>query len=238
MTTAQDPTASAKKVVAPDGAALKRVNALPPKESIREAWLVKAADTLAPWIKAAGGGSLPKYRISVGWPLGGRPKASGGKMKRIGECFCSSCSKDGTHEIFISPALDNAEEVLATLLHELVHAFVGIKAKHGRDFKIVAERSGLTGKMTATEAGEELKPKLVKLAADLGAYPHAALGAGGERIKPKQGTRMLKVTCPGCGYQVRTTRKWIEIGLPTCPCGQAMVAADPDGESDDEESGN
>jgi hypothetical protein len=59
-----------------DGAALKqkdkieRVNALPIKETIREAWLVKAATPMLAWIKAAGGGPFPKYRVSVGWPLG------------------------------------------------------------------------------------------------------------------------------------------------------------------------
>lgn len=48
----------------------------------------------------------------------------------------------------------------------------------------------------------------------------------------KQTTRMLKVVCPdeecphndaGSPYLVRTTRKWIECGLPACPCGAAMV---------------
>jgi hypothetical protein len=108
----------------------------------------------------------------------------------------------------------------------LVHAFVGIKAKHGKDFKVVAVGAGLTGKMTATVASDALEPKLATLAKDLGDYPHAALGVGGETLKPKQNTRMLKVTCPDCGYTVRTTKKWLDIGLPTCPCGQGMTAGD------------
>ena len=33
------------------------------------------------------------------------------------------------------------------------------------------------------------------------------------------GSRYLKVTCqhPGCGYQVRLTRKWLALGAPRCP---------------------
>lgn len=44
-------------------------------------------------------------------------------------------------------------------------------------------------------------------------------------VPKKQSTRMLKVICPGCGYTVRTTQKWIDIGLPTCPCGEEMEVA-------------
>ena len=33
------------------------------------------------------------------------------------------------------------------------------------------------------------------------------------------GSRYLKVVCqvPGCGYQVRVTRKWLALGAPRCP---------------------
>lgn len=212
----------------------KRVNAPKVKQVIREAWLLSAAEKMLPWLKAAGAGATPKYRLSVGWPLGGRPKSTKG-AKRIGECFCSSCSKDGTHEIFISPVLDDAETVLHVLLHELIHAFVGIKAKHGKDFKVVAVKAGLTGKMTATVPSEDLKPKLLALAKELGGYPHASLGTGGDRLKPKQGTRMLKVECPKCEYTVRTTQKWIDVGLPICPCGATMATDGGDEDSDDDE---
>lgn len=44
-------------------------------------------------------------------------------------------------------------------------------------------------------------------------------------VPPKQSTRMIKLVCPADGYAVRTTRKWIEVGLPRCPCGREMVRA-------------
>jgi hypothetical protein len=39
-------------------------------------------------------------------------------------------------------------------------------------------------------------------------------------------SRLKKVICPDCGYTIRTTAKWIKVGLPTCCCGALMV---PDG---------
>jgi hypothetical protein len=35
-------------------------------------------------------------------------------------------------------------------------------------------------------------------------------------------TRQRKVTCPDCGYTVRMARSWMQVGLPTCPCGEGM----------------
>jgi hypothetical protein len=35
----------------------------------------------------------------------------------------------------------------------------------------------------------------------------------------KQSTRMLKLECDECGYVVRTTQKWINVGVPVCHCG-------------------
>jgi len=35
---------------------------------------------------------------------------------------------------------------------------------------------------------------------------------------------MIKVVCPEDGYIVRTTAKWLEVGMPSCPCGTQMEA--------------
>lgn len=44
---------------------------------------------------------------------------------------------------------------------------------------------------------------------------------------PKQTTRLLKATCTAedCGYTVRVTSKWLEIGPPHCPIHGAMGTA-------------
>jgi hypothetical protein len=110
-------------------------------------------------------------------------------------------------------------KVLAIMVHELVHAAGHWDHKAG--FKKVALGLGLEGKMTATVAGEELKQTLEAMIKTLPAYPHGSLNhQDGQTTAPKkQGTRMLALTCPGCGYKVRTSAKWIEVGVPQCPCG-------------------
>jgi len=45
----------------------------------------------------------------------------------------------------------------------------------------------------------------------------ATIPADFAEVKP-QGTRLLKASCPGCGYTVRITQKWLtKAGTPTCP---------------------
>jgi hypothetical protein len=49
------------------------------------------------------------------------------------------------------------------------------------------------------------------------------VGEGAKGSKP--GSRLLKCECPACGYTIRTTQKWLDIGTPTCPCGDEMEAS-------------
>ena len=68
--------------------------------------------------------------------------------------------------------------------------------------------------MTATTATEELKATIAEWVSELGEYPHAVLTESG--IK-KQTTRQIKCSCKHCGYQVYTSKKWLEIAMPKCP---------------------
>jgi hypothetical protein len=141
------------------------------------------------------------------------------KSRVIGQCWPVEASSDGTTEIFVSPCISTGADAAAVLVHELCHAS-GAHG-HGPAFKRIALAIGLEGKMTQTNAGEKLAARLNALIGKMGDYPHSTLDLAMSGIA-KQGTRMLKVTCPGCGYTVRTTAKWIEAGLPTCPCGEEM----------------
>lgn len=40
--------------------------------------------------------------------------------------------------------------------------------------------------------------------------------------------RMRKLACDECGYIAYTSRRWIEHGLPLCPCGTHLIPQDPD----------
>ena len=158
----------------------------------------------------------PPIRLSCGWP-GGR----GNKNKASGECWSAACSADKTVEIFVSPVLADPVEVLAVVVHELIHA-IRPRAGHKAPFKRVAVAAGLEGKMTATVAGDQLRGTLATMAAALGEYPHATLSQLGG--KKKQGTRLKKVGCPDCGYVCRVTASWLDdVGAPLCPAHDPPV---------------
>lgn len=178
----------------------------------REVWLDELVAAVRPWYGAE---LPPRVHISVGFP------STGKRSKTIGECWHADQSADGAPQIFIHPKVSNGVDVGAIVVHELVHA-ARPEAKHGKEFKQLATALGLEGKMTSTHAGEALRDRLTTIVADLGDYPHPAL-SGESSGKPKQTTRLLKVECPDCEYVVRTTQKWIDTGLPTCPCGTEMV---------------
>lgn len=192
------------------------------KFNTREEWLVAAIAALETKVFGEHTIELPKHRVSVGWP-GGRGK----KSNVVGQCWATSQTEDGTAAIFISPVVKNPVEVLSILIHELIHAIDDCHSGHRGAFVKMFRLVGMTGKATQSAAGEELTTLLKTIANDLGAYPHAAIkksspnGAG----EKKQGTRMLKVMCAdeSCGYTLRTTRQWLDVGTPSCPCGSEML---------------
>lgn len=209
------------------------LNARPEVAATREEWLMRAIEEMRT-IFAEVGESIPPVAVSVGWPGGGS------RNTRIGECWAASAATNHKAQIFISPMIEDAIEVLAVLAHELVHAIDDCQSGHRGRFAKIAKGIGLEGKMTATVAGAALKARLEGVAATLGDYPHGAIRLATARVtKPgeettteirtsgpkKQTTRMLKVECAqGSGYVVRMTRKWIEeVGTPICPCHNAQM---------------
>jgi len=180
-------------------------------ETNREQWLMDAIEIFRPWFKDVEKPLPEIVRVSVGWPKGKR-KAT------IGVCHSSNSAEDKVPQIFISPAIADSIQVLATLLHELIHAADDCQSGHGKEFGRVARGLGLTGKMTATVPGDDLSARLSDVLGKLGPFPHAVLTPAS---KP-QTTRMLKAWCE-CGYTIRLTKKWADLGLPTCVCGLDMV---------------
>jgi hypothetical protein len=186
----------------------------------REGWLIAATNAMRPIFAEAGYTIPADMRFAVAFP------SAGMRGKAIGECWAPEASADGFHNIIIRADQATAADVLGVLVHENVHAAIGTKEGHGKTFRKAATKLGLTGKMRATEPGADLKRRLQTLAETLGSFPHAKLnwcdGGGSDRPK-KQGTRMLKAqcACDGCGYTIRITRKWADVGLPECPAHAA-----------------
>lgn len=193
------------------------------KPTTREEWLQRFIEAARPKFKELGHPLPKKVRCSVGFP------STGKRSRTIGECWQSSASGDKVSEIFIRPSLqDDASRIADVLTHELIHA-VGITG-HAADFKKLAHGLGLTGKMTATVAGEGWHEWADPIVKSLGKFPGAKLSSdqlvGG---KKKQTTRMIKLECDECGWLCRTTEKHIDEHDPmTCPllgCGGELRRA-------------
>lgn len=199
----------------------------------REDWLMDAIEVMRPWFTEVEMPLPERVHVSVGFGYGAKRESK----NILGQAWATWKSADKVNHVFISPELADAARVLDVLLHELIHVGDDLVSGHRGRFAEVGVRLGLTGSMTATKAGPELRDRLELLAIELGPYPHGALkvaapvptlvGPSGEPIPGprgssgprKQTARLIKATCGQCGYTIRVTRKWLDVGLPTCPCG-------------------
>jgi hypothetical protein len=179
----------------------------------RETWLNKITDQFLKDHFNDAGYTIPQnVRMSCSLTSG-----RGAKNKAIGLCFSDRASEDQTHEIFISPSIADSVRVVDILIHELIHATIGLKEGHGKNFRKCAIALGLTGKMTATISTDQLKEKIKSWVAVMGQYPHAVLNSTDNSGGKKQSTRLIKCQCE-CGYNIRITRKWLnDTGAPICP---------------------
>ena len=185
----------------------------------REQWLTAAVDELRPVFDSVGKPLPLAIRVACGFPLHAR------RSKAIGQCWASTASADAHIEILISPVLADPFAVFETLVHELAHATAGAM-NHGTAFQAAAGAMGLvacgTGKQPwkSTKGGGTFQAQYGLLLDSLGEYPHGQLStAVDSKVQP---TRMLKLCCGSCGYTVRTTAKWVAVGVPTCPCGDTF----------------
>lgn len=181
--------------------------------STREQWLQYVTKRMKPEFRKAGSAIPENVRASMSLPR---------KSKTLGSCFNSTVSADKHFEIFIRVDQDKPLDVAAILCHELVHAAVGLEAKHGAPFRELATALGLEGKMKATVPGETFKAWIAPILEKAGPFPGAALDMSKQKVRK---TYMLKCECLSCGYVCRTTAKWLdEVGAPICPCNNEPMA--------------
>lgn len=154
-----------------------------------------------------------RITISFGFPSkGARPS----RNQRIGEYahILKDCEA-GPGLLTLHPTIfANPARVLDVLLHEMIHAARPTDGHRG-DFPKLARRVGLTGKMTATVAGSELKAKLDGYLTDrLPAMPngHGDLSAD----RKKQSTRLRKYVCPSCGQIIRAATDCLNAVCGEC----------------------
>lgn len=148
------------------------------------------------------------------------------------------------HEINLSAEYLKEHNMGETLLHELAHAenhALGIDdtdksgRRHNKKFKSMAERLGLTVEKSKslgfafTDLGPEAAAFLETIRFNRSVFELCRIT---EAKGNKQGTRLLKCECPECGYTVRVTQKWLDIGNPICPSHGDMVAGKPEGDDE------
>lgn len=190
------------------------------EHTTREGWLVAASELLDEAFFNGNGYTLPaKKACSCGFPKGARGRA-------IGQCWGTSTSSDGTANMFICPTLDEPISVLATLLHELIHAWNDCVDGHKGPFKKLVKQFGLAGKATATyaEEGSELWLKLSHISEQLGPYPHKKMVPNGKKAKRgSMGGWVRYCSVNEQTYKVLVSPKMVEEhGAPRDPFGDEM----------------
>lgn len=211
----------------------------------REAWLHRAIEMFRPRFIEIGMPLPDDIHVSIGFGYGARAESK----YILGQTWARRMSDDGINHMFIGPMEGDPAAILVTVLHELLHVADDLESGHRGAFAEGAVRLGFEGKMTETPPSVVLAAELAAMAEVLGPFPHAKLDVDKAKVAApvpgtvpgvpvwkgwtgpsKQGTRMIKVSCtrPDCpcgGYTVRTTRRWLDIGLPSCPFGTPMVTA-------------
>ncbi len=183
-----------------------------PNDMTREEWLTAAIIELQDWFTAKANVTIPKVRVSVGFPAGARGSSN---QHVIGECWATSQTADNISAVFVSPVIDDTVRVLDVLTHELVHATAGTACGHKGEFARIARAVGLEGKLTSTKAGPELEAELARIGKYLGDYREIH-GKIDPNMRKKQGTRMLKAWCPDCEFVARVTAKHADCVAHYC----------------------
>lgn len=166
----------------------------------REEWLGHALELLRAELSKRGFVMPRDVRISLGWPrVRGQSAVT----------YAPEASTEGAIEIFVSPLLSEALEVVDTLTHEVCHAVAGVQAGHRAPFQKVASALGLIGEPASMRGIESARWRAwaEPLARKLGEFPHAAM------VPPadwKRSGRLLRLECPVCGWKLRTARKWLD----------------------------
>lgn len=190
----------------------------------RESYLESAVESMRPWF-AEHDVTVPEVRISIGWPKGARGKHV------VGQHFSPENATDAVGQIFISPDRggDLTVDILATVLHEMIHAAVGNDEGHKGQFIVVARKVQFTGPWTSSQnRTEELDERLAGLAERLGEIPHGALSVGEKTATQK--TYMRLVQHEPCGWKIRCTQKQLDLAsdIITCwACGEEAQIEDP-----------
>tara|TARA_R110000868_G_scaffold26913_1_gene103035 strand:- start:832 stop:1422 length:591 start_codon:yes stop_codon:yes gene_type:complete len=181
----------------------------------REEWLNAALALVRAQVPAIGS---QRIRITCGFP------STYTRSGTLAECWPSDASKDNTWEVMISPTVALPVEVFTLVAGMALHTVPGGASRTSNSYRAACMDIGLAPADESWRtllATDDFWSTFGDALEDLGPYPHAEVMAA---QKKTQSTRMLKLTCPLCGYTLRTSAKWIAQGLPVCHDGTEFQA--------------
>lgn len=218
----------------------------------REAWLNAVAERMAPRF-ADLGYPLPAFRVSVGFTSGG---ARSNANAEVWSSKCSADGKfEILIRPDVADAYMAASLLAHELSHAAVGLNEGHKGKFIQVMIGLGLSKPFTSTVPTPAFNDWVEPFVMELGnfphGSLNFLPSVDVPAIGRRkpptkaveglrvgmpqeevreimtsAKPKEGTRLKKAFCETCGYTVRVTQKWIEVGPPHCPLHGAMAVQD------------
>lgn len=183
----------------------------------REHWLTEAVEHMKNQFFTSKYRLPGKIAISCGIPAG--------SLKAIGQCWSPTVASDGSTHIFICPTLEKPVDVLGVLLHELIHASIGVQHSHNKYFQRVAFGFGLAGKATATVVPQNsaLHESLESIADSIGHYPHKAMRKARTVKKVNRPPRVKIVSEKDPSYELSVLLEQLDKGFPVDPWGNTMI---------------
>lgn len=192
-------------------------------------------DTREQWLKAAGSILIEEimqpitaiHAPCIAYSMTA-PKSQSSKLSILGECWNRAASGGKHNAIFITTSLGAEESplILATLLHEICHAYDDNEHGHQQEFQQLARKAGLVGgkkgriqhSWLATKASPELEIQLKEIIETIGPIPNEAIKVELSG-KKKQTNRQLLVQCTHCDFKFRVSQKAIDqIKYTDCLC--------------------
>lgn len=146
---------------------------LPVIHPYAEVWLNEAVELLRP-VFAEAGYEIPPVYVSVGFSTYGYKP--GAKKNIIGVCHASWMTMDGINEIYITPLVTEPVDVIALLVHELIHAVDDCKSSHGPGFQKISRALRCTdNRHVPLNEWRETVERYRAMARQLGRYPRAGV---------------------------------------------------------------
>lgn len=193
---------------------------------VREEWLRKAVELLDADVFNGGLDVLNNnYQIACGWTR--RNKVSevifpyDGADVQLDDLFPNT--------IHVSVTCADPIEMLTNLAYSCIQCFYGIRSNTSKKFKTLAESfyfDAPYNKCTPSSYLLDLIKKVYeKMVVRYGEFPGKAIVIH-KREKGKGSKNTVKMFCPECGYEMKTTKKMFEkhgSKLPTCVCGTKMA---------------